>query len=814
MSLLEDEDKRSLNGSGTRVSFADDSEDEDDVFGDFDFAKLLVIANKSLVWVILLVVLSVTGAFLYVRYTKPVFESSSILKLDLKSEAGVLGLNKFNDDNMPGNKLSTISGEIEFLKSRFLYEKVVDRMKMNVSYYAYGNILYEERYNNAPFKVIGEIKNQGFLNFKFDITFLDKDKFQLSYKMNDEEVKSEHYFGEKISTENYTFTLYPTTFWSANEPGAKYFFTMNSKEALVNNLMENVSVSILNLEANTILLSYKNHNYIKATDIVNTIDSVYLEQTLENKSKSHEQTIKFLEASLLKTEENLAKAEKELETFVRNNRTVDVKQDFGKTGVKIEELEKEKQVLKSRISMLSELKDLILDDKDVNNFIPALSQIENSQLSAAINSLNTLQEERNRLLNSQRENTLVVKSKNKSIERIKENILELVDINKRMLFQQTGEINAKMVQLEQEVLSLPSKETEFTRLKRFYSIYEKFYLLLMEKEAEFGIAKAGTIPNFVILSPALNNPNPIYPKKIFIYISGLGIGIFLGISLIAIRYLLNDTISTQKELERSLHASMLGGIPEYSKEKMEVSKLVVDKNPKSAISEALRSVRTNLEFICPNKKKKLIAVTSTVSGEGKTFVASNLSGVIALSNQKVILLDLDMRKPKVHLAFEKENFKGMSTVLIGKHTLEECIQPTSISNLSFISAGPTPPNPSELILREEFDLLIKRLFEIYDVVVIDTPPVGLVTDGILILRKADIPLYVVRTDYSKKSAKRNINKLVKTIPKLCVLMNALKAINTYGYGGYGYGYGYGYYEGETEKETIISKLKSLAGVKA
>jgi capsular exopolysaccharide synthesis family protein len=336
----------------------------------------------------------------------------------------------------------------------------------------------------------------------------------------------------------------------------------------------------------------------------------------------------------------------------------------------------------------------------------------------------------------------------------------------------------------------------------------------MEKEAEFGIAKAGTIPNFVILSPALNNPNPIYPKKIFIYISGLGIGIFLGISLIAIRYLLNDTISTQKELERSLHASMLGGIPEYSKEKMEVSKLVVDKNPKSAISEALRSIRTNLEFICPNKKKKLIAVTSTVSGEGKTFVASNLSGVIALSNQKVILLDLDMRKPKVHLAFEKENFKGMSTVLIGKHTLEECIQPTSISNLSFISAGPTPPNPSELILREEFDLLIKRLFEIYDVVVIDTPPVGLVTDGILILRKADIPLYVVRTDYSKKSAKRNINKLVKTIPKLCVLMNALKAINTYGYGGYGYGYGYGYYEGETEKETIISKIKSLAGVKA
>jgi len=204
-----------------------------------------------------------------------------------------------------------------------------------------------------------------------------------------------------------------------------------------------------------------------------------------------------------------------------------------------------------------------------------------------------------------------------------------------------------------------------------------------------------------------------------------------------------------------------------------VSRLVVDKNPKSAISESIRSIRTNLDFISSAKKKRLISVTSTISGEGKTFVTVNLGGIIALSGQRVIILDLDMRKPKVNLAFGAENIKGVSTILIERHSVQECIQPTTIESLQFISAGPTPPNPSELILSDRFDQMLQELFLTYDVILIDTPPVGLVTDGILIMRKADIPLYIVRAGYSRKAFIKNMNRLMRSsnLTRMCTILN-------------------------------------------
>ena len=309
---------------------------------------------------------------------------------------------------------------------------------------------------------------------------------------------------------------------------------------------------------------------------------------------------------------------------------------------------------------------------------------------------------------------------------------------------------------------------------------------------------------------------PIFPNKLIVYAVGLAGGVLLGLGLIAARYFMHNTITNVRELERNTKASVLGIIPTYDKEKMEVSRLVVDKNPKSAISESIRSIRTNLDFISSAKKKRLISVTSTISGEGKTFVTVNLGGIIALSGQRVIILDLDMRKPKVNLAFGAENTRGVSTILIERHSVQECIQPTTINSLQFISAGPTPPNPSELILSDRFDLMIQELFLTYDVVLIDTPPVGLVTDGILIMRKADIPLYIVRADYSRKAFIKNMNRLMRSnnFTRMCTILNDAQSGGGHGYG-YGYGYGYGdygqgYYEEPTTRSlTFGEKLKKF-----
>ena len=206
--------------------------------------------------------------------------------------------------------------------------------------------------------------------------------------------------------------------------------------------------------------------------------------------------------------------------------------------------------------------------------------------------------------------------------------------------------------------------------------------------------------------------------------------------------------------------STLGFIP-FVKDKMEISQLIVDKKPKSMLTESFRAIRTNLQFINNDVNSKIIAVSSTISGEGKTFIAINLGGIIAFTGKRVVVIDLDMRKPKIHLAFGTKNENGMSEILSKKTKIEDCIKTSSLENLDFITAGTLPPNPSELIVSETFDRTLYQLKKNYDFIIIDNPPVGLVTDGIPVLQKADYPIYIFKANYSRKNFVQNVEKLIK-----------------------------------------------------
>lgn len=290
--------------------------------------------------------------------------------------------------------------------------------------------------------------------------------------------------------------------------------------------------------------------------------------------------------------------------------------------------------------------------------------------------------------------------------------------------------------------------------------------------------------------------------------AALAIAFLCSILLVLISYMAHNEITSVAEIVKHVRTSVsvLGVIPRYKKD-IPVSQLLVDKNPKSLIAEAFRSIRTNLQFISNDSGAKVVALTSTVSGEGKTFIAINLAGIIAYSGKKVIVLDLDMRKPKIHVGFNVENVKGMSTMLIGKDTIDDCIRHSGLENLHFITAGPIPPNPSELIISRKMDEILSYLKTKYEIVIIDNPPVGLVTDGVSVIQKADYPIYIFRANYSRKNFIENIERLFaeSKIQKLAIVLNGVD--NQYhGYGsysnGYGYGYGYGYYD-----DTPVKKKK-------
>ena len=789
-------------------SRVDGQDTEEEGGGEIDFITLLVVTRKSLIWIVFLILLGLSASYLYLRYTKPVYRSSSTLKIDEQSQAGALGLGGPLGNAADQNMVS-LSGEVELINSDIIYRDLKDNLNLQVNYYAMGNVLNEELYNNAPFKVNYEIRDGSFYDKEFKVDFIDDNTFQLTYLLGQEEITGEYKLGEPINRKEIYLVLNRTPNFNPIVLDQKYHFVINSDGALNNYFRNNLAVEIINPSANTISISFTDYNPRKAQDIINRVDSAYLVQKLFKKNQATQQQLKFLDEQIQSTKDDVTRYEKAMQDFAIQNKTYDVRGEIGKNMTRLEDLHKERLELGLQIALLKDIFNLVSGDSDLEQIIPSLKQIEDAELSTKVTELSNLQRSYQILLLSYKKTTQTVKIREEEMRLTKEAVTKLLQQNIDLLQSQATNLTRNINSIEGELKQMPARETEWARLQRPFEMYDRSYRELINKRLDFNIAKAGTTADFQILQPASLPAAPIKPDKLMVYAIGLASGLFLGIGLIAARYLMHNTITNLGEVERNTKAPVLGVVPRYTKEKLPVSKLIVDRNPKSAISESIRSIRTNLDFISSVKKNRLISITSTVSGEGKTFVAVNLGGIIALSDQRVVILDLDLRRPKVNIAFDAENNIGISTILIEKHTVQECIQKTNIENLHFIPAGPTPPNPSELILNPKFDEMIDELRQLYDVIIVDTPPIGIVTDGILVMRKADIPIYIVRADYSKKEFLKNINKIIKTnkFNKLTVILNDAKAQGGYGYGyGYDYAYGNSYYDLE-EKEGILTRLK-------
>ena len=383
------------------------------------------------------------------------------------------------------------------------------------------------------------------------------------------------------------------------------------------------------------------------------------------------------------------------------------------------------------------------------------------------------------------------------VRQLKDKISELKTIIISTIKNLRESITEKQMLLEKSIMkqqkllnTLPADERAYGELQRKFVVNEKIYSYLLEKQSETAIIKASTVSKNIILDKAFLPEKPIKPKKKLIVLVGLILGLILGIALAFLRAFLNDKIQSEEDVTHGTSVTLLGSIPNI-KDVKEKDKIKVFLSPKSALAEAFRNLRTNLQFMPIESKSHVISITSTVGGEGKTTTCINLGGIMSMAGKKTVVLNLDMRKPTLHKKFALKNAKGMSTFLSGRASLHDVIQHTEYENLDVITSGPVPPNPSELIQSQLMEALLNNLREIYDVVILDTPPVGLVTDARTLMHFADTSIYVLRADYSKKDFLRNVEKLSKEdIGGLGILLNDVKT------GTGGYGYGYGYYEDE------------------
>ncbi len=743
-----------------------------------DADKLLAVIRKNKWWILLIFIVCNLLAYLTIRWTKDLFESQSEMKLEVKRDATELGIKTIVEDQ----NLNLIAGEIEQIKSKVFFDRVIDSLSIQISYFSIGNVLKDEMYKRSPYLVQFSNIEPSLLDKSIYFDFIDSESFRI--RLNDTGSFTEGSFGKPISLSGSVLIFSRTKFYEPNDAN-DYYFVVHSRGVLVNYLSTNIKVEPLNFNANTIRVSFQDNNSLKAYDIVNKVDSLYIAYSNEQKNLANRQKIEWLNNELSQVEKRMQNFESYFENFTLKNKSSDLGQDLKRTIIAINRADSQRFQLTKKMTLLNETIDGINSGKisisyQQRNFLP-------DYLNKKLEDLSRMQQERDRLGLAYNENTFAFRQKEKEMNSLRELVYgQLAELKKEWL-KTLAELGQTKDRLEKEFATMPDKNTQFSKNQRFYKLYEEFYLSMMQSKAQFEIAQAGNTPDFKILSPATLPTVPISPKRYLILGIGIVAGIVLNFFFIGIIYLVNNKITSTQEVEKAVSVPVLGVIPVSNRKS--ISEFHVIDNPKSMVSESIRSLRTNLDFFTSGGSKKIITITSTISGEGKSFLAANLSGVLAMSKKKVVLIDLDMRKQKNNsYLLAADPAKGVSTVLIKKNTWQECIQTTSIEHLYFMPAGPHPPNPSELLLNGEFTALLEELKLDYDFVVIDTPPVGLVTDGIMAMKRSDLSIYVVRANYSKKEFLNNLNRLanIHRLTGLAVVLNALPSS--------GKSYGYGYYE--------------------
>lgn len=744
-----------------------------------DFEKLRMLFRKNIVWVAVIIIGTNLSAWLFLRYTKNIYESESEVKLDIKHEATEFGLKNLQESQ----NVNIISGEIEQMTSKLFYNRVLDSIDLWVSYHSMGNILSSEMYKASPFKVQYSTTLHPYLNIPIHFNFTGPDEYTI--RVGDDVMVGK--IGEPLKLNGLELKITKTNNYQVNHDD-DYFFILHGRDALLRYLDKYTIVEPLNYDANTIRISFQDHNAFKARDIVNKIDSMYLNYSDEQKRLTNKQKIEWVNAELGQIEGKMEDYENYFENFTIQNKSNDVNNDLKKTISTLYAIDSQRFQLNRRISAI----DAVLEQFQTNNFTLSgtYRQYLPNYMDKPIEELQQLAVEVERLGLSYSETTFAFRQKETQLEKARAAVFKQLAALKKEWSEGLVDLSQRKSSLEKRFASMPDKNTQFTKNQRFYKLYEEFYLSMMQAKAEFEIAQAGTTPDFKILASATYSEEPIYPRRALIYGVGLSSGFILCIFVIGLLYVVNNKVTNTGEIERNTSAPLLAVIPE-SRHTTKTPFHVLD-NPKSIVSEAIRTLRTNLEFFSVTGSTKTISISSTIAGEGKSFLALNLGGVIAMSKRKVVLVDLDMRKAKLSVPFEiPDRQKGMSTALIRKYNIEDCIIPTGLENFDYVPAGPHPPNPSELLMNGDFTHLIDQLKEKYEFVIIDTPPVGLVTDGIMAMKKTDVAIYVVRANYSRKDYLQNIERIQRLhkITNLSVVFNAMPSNNKM--------YGYGYYEDQT-----------------
>lgn len=751
-------------------------------------------------WFVLGVCFCVTLAYVYLRYTTAQYQASTTILVKDDKKGGMLSeLSAFADMGLGGGIKSNLDNEIEILKSRTLVERTVKKLKLNISMTEKGNVVDMEIYGDTPIKVHFTNTKPSFYTNKMILEFvkLTSDTFQLSSVSNEDNnttvllsSQKEFRYGEIIATRNGDLII-------TKGNGSKNLSTVERPIRIIVTPLDNVvanfqgrlKVDPISKTSSVVNISITDLVAKKAEVFLDNLVQIYNEEAAADKSYISENTSKFVANRLLLITQELDGVEKDVQRFKTVNKLTDIETEAKLFIEGSSEYNKKRVEIEIQLNMVASMLDFIKKSSP-SDLLPTNMISAEGDAPALVDSYNQLVLERNRILKSATIVNPTVVKLDLQLASLKKNVTESLRRLQANLNIQKSDLRGQEGLLDNKIGAIPVQERQFRVIARQQKVKEELYLYLLQKREETAISLAATEPNARVIDSAKASKIPVSPKKPVIYLVALLLGLLIPFGILYVIYLLDTKVMNRFDITSKVSIPFLGEIP-----KSETPNEMVDRTSRSSTAEAMRIVRMNLDFMLnqvPQGQAKTILFTSTISGEGKTFLSVNLASVFAVSGKKVLLIGMDIRNPKLNEYIDLPSSAGLTNYLSSNTTkIEDYIfKHKGFDQLHILPPGSIPPNPTELLMSNKVDEMFAQFKKEYDFIIVDTAPVSLVSDTLIIAKHADTFVYVVRSNIIDKRMLHIPEVLYREnkLPNMGLVLNDAKTKKGYGYG-YGYGYG-------------------------
>ncbi|MGD9931836.1 MAG: GumC family protein [Mangrovibacterium sp.] len=742
-------------------------------------------------WFVVAAVIGVGAAYVFNRYAPPSYAVNSRLLVKEKKSDG-MNLDKLFD-NFSLKSDVKLENHIGILSSFSLNHEVIENLGWRVSWFRDMPFGDYDLFGREPFEVIIEPEALNLKKVALHVSMIDSSRYRVEADQKvtidgqtfEVSFDEEGIFGEKFENDYFNFVL--NKYGEAGD--GDFYFVFNDYDDLTLNYMKRVNIAGVNKNADLISLDLTGDNPQREITYLNELADVYIRYGLKEKNLISENTIRFIDQQMLAIVDTLKITSDHLTNYRADNKVFDLSQKASLVVEKLVELDSKRSLAEMQLEYYENLKNYMDNAERMKHMVyPSVVGITDAGLNSLVVRLSELYSKKEALSYSLQEKNPGYQLVDRELEFTRRSLNENLN---NLVFNAKKELDAVKQEIavtNEQLGDYPKTEQDLINIKRMFDLNNELYTFLLQKRAEAQITKASNIADVDVLDPARKATIVRKgPRSALNMMIGLILGLALPFIIIVGRDYFDETIKGRDELEKLSSLPILADVMHNVFD----DEIPVVKHPRSVLAESIRELRTNLEYMSFDCESCVIGVHSMVPGEGKTFISANLASMIAMNNKKAVLIGGDMRKPTLHRYFGIPSNEGLSTYLIGNHTLDQIIQRTEVSNLDFIAAGTIPPNPAELLSSKEFGKLIAELKKRYDLVIIDNSPMTLVTDGSVVSRHTDINLFVVRQRYSHRQMIELMNQLVekKQMKKAGIVVND---VDPKKYGNYAYRYG-GYY---------------------